>query len=166
MALTTFIVGLDQLSIQTLEEVVTARGIERVIVVATNTDFVDNSSQIAAISSNTQVQNLRNDGVQFSLAVNDGSSLNISNAAYENIKTSDLSFLTSDEFASVTASTTIVSGDVTNNSSDVTVFPEFSASGNTIGAISTDENFGTPTSITAVGVFLHLVISMVPYSST
>ena len=152
MALTTFIVGLDQLSIQTLEEVVTARGIERVIVVATNTDFVDNSSQIAAISSNTQVQNLRNDGVQFSLAVNDGSSLNISNAAYENIKTSDLSFLTSDEFASVTASTTIVSGDVfTNNSSDVTVFPEFSASGNTIGAISTDENFGTPTSITAVG---------------
>ena len=90
MALTTFIVGLDQLSIQTLEEVVTARGIERVIVVATNTDFVDNSSQIAAISSNTQVQNLRNDGVQFSLAVNDGSSLNISNAAYENIKTSDL----------------------------------------------------------------------------
>ena len=71
MALTTFIVGLDQLSIQTLEEVVTARGIERVIVVATNTDFVDNSSQIAAISSNTQVQNLRNDGVQFSLVVND-----------------------------------------------------------------------------------------------
>ena len=150
MAVTTFIVGLDQLSIQTFEDVVTARGIERVIVVATNSEFVNNSSQIAAINSNSQISNLRNNGVEFLLAVNDGSSLSLSNSAYDDIKTSGLPFLTPEEFSSITSQTAIVSGNVlSNSSSDVTVFPEFSASGNTVGVTTTTSAFGSQTTISA-----------------
>ena len=65
MTASTLLVGLNELSLSQFSEVVTARGIDRVIVVASNAGF--NSSELSNLT-NSKVKTLSSSGVSFKLA--------------------------------------------------------------------------------------------------
>ena len=75
MTVSTLLVGLDELSLNQFSEVVTARGIDRVIVVASNSGF-NNSTELSNLT-NTKVKELSNSGVDFKLATDNGNKLSL-----------------------------------------------------------------------------------------
>ena len=117
-------------------EVVTARGIDRVIVVASSADF--NNSSVLNNLSNTKVTALKSSGVDFKLATDNGSKLSITPANYTTLSNSGFQFLTPDEFKSLSSSTAIVSGNLIQGATSNTVFPLFDPSAsNTVGNYTT-----------------------------
>ena len=123
MTVSTLLVGLNELSLNQLTQVVNARGIERVIVVANNSDF--NDPVALANLGSSEVVALRGDGVEFKLASDNGNILTLSNSNYNTIRASNFDFLTTGEFQSLTSATTIVSGSLLAGASSTTVFPAF-----------------------------------------
>ena len=89
MTASTLIVSLDGIELGGVTEVVQARGIDRVIVVASSNDFNNFANQ----STKNNVVNIKNAGAKVELALNTGSSLSLSDAAYENIRSAGLTFL-------------------------------------------------------------------------
>ena len=136
MAVSTLLVGLNELSLTQFSEVVTARGIDRVIVVASSADF--NNSSVLNNLSNTKVTALKSSGVDFKLATDNGNKLSITPANYTTLSNSGFQFLTPDEFKSLSSSTAIVSGNLIQGATSNTVFPLFDPSAsNTVGNYTT-----------------------------
>ena len=135
MTASTLLVGLNELSLTQFSEVVTARGIDRVIVVASNAGF--NGSEISNLG-NAQVKTLENSGVTFKLATDNGNKISLSRSNYNTLVASGFEFLSQDEFNSLTSSTAIVSGNLISNFSSSTLFPLFDPKGsNTVGNYTT-----------------------------
>ena len=89
MSSTTLLVSLEGISLGGVEEIVQARGIDRVIVVATGTQFDDFSST----STLNNVVAVKDAGAKVELSVNDGSTLSISEEAAEIINTNGFTFV-------------------------------------------------------------------------
>ena len=131
MTASTLLVGLNELSLSQFSEVVTARGIDRVIVVASNTGF--NSSELSNLT-NSKVKTLSSAGVSFKLASDNGNKIYLSGADYKKLEDAGFDFITQDEFKSLTATTALVSGNLISSYSSSTSFPVFNTVGpNTVG---------------------------------
>ena len=151
MAVSTLLIGLNELSVNQLTEVVSARGIDRVIVVASNSDF-NNSAKISDFGkSNSQIRTLRSNGISVKLASTTALPLELSQANYNTISNSGFEFLTSSEFKSLTSDSTFVSSTKLSGANDTTVFPLFdSNSANVVGSYTTDKSgFGSDQQIKA-----------------
>ena len=88
MATSTLVVGFSELSVESFQSVVTARGIDRVIVVGSNTDFSGDALG-AATSKAASVQSA---GIEVLLSQQD-SSISISKQKFADLRSSGLTFL-------------------------------------------------------------------------
>ena len=86
--MTTLLVSLDGIKIGGVTEIVQARGIDRVIVVASGTDFND----FTDTSTLNNVVAVKDAGAKIELAVNTGTSLNLSDDAAQIIDDNGLTF--------------------------------------------------------------------------
>ena len=136
MAVSTLLVGLNELSLTQFSEVVTARGIDRVIVVASNSGF-NNSAELSNLT-NTKVKALSSSGVDFKLATDNGNKLSLDPSNYTSLVNSGFQFLTADEFKSLSSTTALVSGNLISSFTPETIFPFYNPdSSNTVGKYST-----------------------------
>jgi hypothetical protein len=133
---------LNELSVATLKNVVVARGIDRVIVVGTSEHFA-NASQVNNLS-NANVTSLKNDGVDIKLATTNGQAIKTTQSSLNLLSNFNLNFLTNSEFSSLTAETTIVSGNKLSTANSSTEFSAFNPnSTNIAGAYTTALNQST-----------------------
>ena len=99
MTASTLLVSLDGIKLGGITEVVQARGIDRVIVVAAANQFnefanTDVLGKVSEVKTKT--------GAKIELALNTGTSFSINNAAFEAIRTSGFEFLDDPGLTSLT----------------------------------------------------------------
>ena len=138
MTSSTLVVGFSEIQVSSFVELVTARGIDRVIVVGSNADFSDGNA-IAGVTA--QASSLQSAGIEVQLA--QGSSdqtLPIPQTNFQAIKSAGLEFLNDPGFASFTQTTTFVlpSGTIQANGNNAlfTSFDFDTLSNNNIGSDS------------------------------
>ena len=135
MTASTLLVGLNELSLSQFSEVVTARGIDRVIVVASDAGF--SSSELSNLTNST-VKTLSNAGVSFKLASDNGNKIHLSGTDYKKLDDAGFDFITQDEFESLSSTTALVSGNLIASYSSSTSFPVYDSVGpNTAGNYTT-----------------------------
>ena len=96
MSSSTLLVSLEGIAIGGVDELVQARGIDRVIVVASGTQFND----FTTTSTLNNVVAVRDAGAKIELSINDGSTVSISEEAAEIINDEGFTFINEENLTS------------------------------------------------------------------
>ena len=106
MSSSTLLVNLEGIAIGGVDELVQARGIDRVIVVASGTQFND----FTTTSTLNNVVAVKNAGAKIELSINDGSTVSISEEAAEVINSQGFTFINEENLTSFYGSLVASSG--------------------------------------------------------
>ncbi|MEB3234296.1 MAG: hypothetical protein VKM98_02615, partial [Cyanobacteriota bacterium] len=152
MSSSTLIVSLDGLSVSQFQDVVQARGIERVIVVGSQGGFssVDFAGTSAGASA---VKTLTNNGISVELALASGTSLSLSNAGFTALSTNGLTFLNDPGLQSLSTALVASNGQLALGSSAVLQqFNSANLAANVLdGGLALSTGFGSQPSVTITG---------------
>ena len=114
MSSTTLLVSLEGIAIGGVTELVQARGIDRVIVVASGTQFND----FATTSTLNSVVAIKNAGAKIELALNTGSTLSITDTAANVINTNGFTFIDEPSLQSLSGSLLASNGLIQSQGTD------------------------------------------------
>ena len=130
----TLLVSLDGIQVGSFQEVVQARGIDRVIVVADSTSFSD-----AAIADTVSaISTAKNYVPSVELALNTGTNLELSANALESLNSTSVRFLNDPGFVSVTGSL-LAQTSLLNDAGATAIFDTFNARTNSNSQLTLED---------------------------
>ena len=144
MPASTLLISLEGIAVEGVQEVVQARGIDKVIVVGSSSGF--NADAIAAINAAT----LQEKGVAVQLAVADAGELNLDAASINAVRNSGLSFLNDPGLASLTGAMR-ATNDFTETPSIATELPSYTPGDVLDGGLATGADSGGVPLVTLPG---------------
>ena len=147
-ASSTLIIGLDSLSVENLDKIVQARGIDTVVVVANNTAF-SGSALASNINSASQLQQNISGDVVF--ALRDSTTLSLSDSVLSSINSAGLRFLDDPGLTSISGALVGIPSVLQTSGFDGTL-PSFDPNAGTTAlgssyTITADSELGTKTTI-------------------